>query len=129
MTKVWEDSRGKWGGDSDNPAAPRQPGLLIRHLDVPHSAAFHLGKLVIHERVRAGFAELHLNEPALRWIQIECLRVTAGFPIRVSAVPKQVAAFLIVSNCEPTTWKLIPFDGPAASSQMRTRSPVFASKG
>ena len=95
MTKIWADSREKRGGDSDNPAAPRQPGLLIRHLDVPHSAAFHFGKPVVHERVRAGFAELHFNEPALRRVQIERLRVTAGFPIRVSAVPQQVAAFLI----------------------------------
>ena len=74
---------------------PRQPGLLIRHLNLAHRAAFHLGKLVIHERVRAGFAELHLNKTTLRWIQIECLRVTAGFPIRISAVSQQVAAFLI----------------------------------
>lgn len=95
MTKVWEDSKGGREATAIIPPPPRLPGLLIRHLDVPHSAAFHLGELVIHERVRAGFAELHLNEPALRRVQIERLRVTAGFPIRISAVPKQVATLLI----------------------------------
>ena len=35
MTKVWEDSRGKWGGDSDNPAAPGSPGYLSVTLILP----------------------------------------------------------------------------------------------
>ena len=94
MTKVWEDSKGgEQGVDRYNPAAP--DGLLIRHLNLAHRAAFHFGEPVVHERVRAGFAELHLNEPALRRVQIEGLRVTAAFPVWISAVPQQVAAFLI----------------------------------
>ena len=35
MTKVWEDSRGKWGGDSDNPAAPDFPDYLSVTLILP----------------------------------------------------------------------------------------------
>ena len=95
MTKVWEDSKGGRESTAIIPPPPRLPGLLIRHLNLAHGAAFHFGEPVVHERVRAGFAELHLNEPALRRVKIERLRMPTGNPVRVFTAPQQVAALLI----------------------------------
>ena len=35
----------------------------------------------------------------------------------------------MVSNCSPTTWKLQGCEGPAFTSQKRTRSPSFTLMG
>ena len=76
--------------------SPRAAASSLIRVHLPmRGETFHLGELVIHERVRAGFAELHLNEPALRRVKIERLRMPASNPVRVFTAPQQVTALLI----------------------------------
>ena len=96
MTKVWEDSKGgEQGVDRYNPAAPDFPGYLSVTLILPMAPRSISANRWFTNVYVPGSRNCISNEPTLRRVQIEGLRVTAGFPVWISAVPKQVAALLI----------------------------------
>src|SRR5699024_2240767 len=109
------------------PASREDPHMRsFRHADQRSRAALHVGEGVVDRGVGAGLVEDQLHESTLRSSEIQSLRAATGLVVG----PQQILASLnTVSKTPPTTWKEIPRDGPAASTQIRTRSPTFAWRG